>query len=183
MPDPDEDVTEDRFNNVMEFDPGQSESDEEAYFLVSRKTCKAQTKKKEIPVTLLQPINEKNSTASWSRSGNSSSIEELNARGYKHFKGRRRSVGSQVKLQILEEQRRENVDSAVDDAEVDTASGGVGKFVSYTLKQGERGASPKKIYDRATLEPFSEFSRMLHSSGASLQKLNDVRHGGQRTSP
>ena len=53
----------------------------------------------------MPPINEKHSSASWSRSGNSS-IEELNSRGYRHhFKGRRKSIGSHMKLMILEEQR------------------------------------------------------------------------------
>ena len=101
---PDLKAVEEEEKERFEHGAENSETDEEAYFNNTRYSAK-HTMLRQKPTTVLPPINEKHSSASWSKSAHSS-IEELNSRGYRHnFKGRRRSIGSQVKLMILEEQR------------------------------------------------------------------------------
>lgn len=95
---------------------------------------------------------------SWSRSGNSSSIEELNARNYKHFKGRKRSIGSQIKLRILEEEKANAAGSSDDAADMDTASGGARKFrMKRRNTNGEisRSRSPPQFYCKYTYHRFT----------------------------
>ena len=141
------------------------------------------SKKVAPPVTLLAPINESASNMSWSRSGNSSSIEELNARGYKHFKGRRRSIGSQIKLMILEEEKREQGaasgnSSGGENADMETASGGVSKFLRQKKRgNDERSTSPPPVYDRNSFTKLDGYSRMFHTSGrkAPLPKVKVMK--------
>ena len=80
-------------------------------------------------------------------------------------------MNSHMKLQILEEQRQENAPgSSADEAEVDTASGGVGKFKLWRPEDDRHVvAPPLRLYNNES--HLNQFSMMLHSNPNAKMKF------------